>query len=107
MPASAFQAESYSGNMAMKKTIGFLLLLFSVIPASFVYGATMRCPDGIVSSGDTIEEVFGRCGPAISVVKDSPNIDEAGFVIRGAAVVERWDIQALRRHGLSVAFYRW
>lgn len=74
----------------MKKIIYFLILFFSAISASVAYGATMRCPDGIVSSGDSAKEVLDKCGPATSVLKDSLNIGENGFIVRGAAFVEHW-----------------
>lgn len=83
----------------MKTSIRFLLVFFTVFSAIGAYGATMRCPNGIVSSGDTAQDVLDKCGPPLSVEKDSPNIDESGFIVRGAAFVEHWTYE--RSGGMS------
>lgn len=73
------------------KTFSCVLVLLAIVLApATTFGATMRCNNGILSTGATTQETLDKCGAPSSSEKDSPNIDEDGFVVRGAALVEHW-----------------
>ncbi|SFQ67551.1 Protein of unknown function [Halopseudomonas formosensis] len=74
----------------MKQLLCTLTLLASVLASTSAVGATMRCNDGIVSTGESTQGVLDKCGAPSSQVTDSPAIDENGFVVRGAATVKHW-----------------
>jgi|TARA_R110001592_G_scaffold75414_1_gene228391 hypothetical protein len=63
------------------------LLLFSSIAA---HGATMRCSNGIISTGDLTQEVLTKCGEPVSSNKANPSVDEYGHIVKGAALIEYW-----------------
>src|SRR5690606_39704663 len=64
----------------MKQLLCTLTLLASVLASTSAVGATMRCNDGIVSTGESTQGVLDKCGAPSSQVTDSPAIDENGFV---------------------------
>lgn len=74
----------------MKQLLCTLTLLASVLASTSAVGATMRCNDGIVSTGESTQGVLDKCGAPSSQVTDSPAIGENGFVVRGAATVKHW-----------------
>lgn len=74
----------------MKQLLCTLTLLASVLASTSAVGATMRCNDGIVATGESTQDVLDKCGAPSSQVTDSPVIDENGFVVRGAATVKHW-----------------
>ena len=53
----------------MRKVVYLLLalLLFLLVPpgATALQTGTMRCRNGIVSTGDTIADVLSKCGPPV------------------------------------------
>jgi hypothetical protein len=63
------------------------LLLFSSIA---VPGATMRCGNGIISTGDLTQDVRTKCGEPLSTNKANPSVDEYGHTVKGAALIEYW-----------------
>lgn len=73
----------------MKRFIYLLapVLLFSSIAA---HGATMRCHNGIASTGDFTHDIRTQCGEPVSINKTNPSVDECGHIVRGAALVEYW-----------------
>lgn len=74
----------------MKKHTYLWLFLTSTLAVSSANAANMRCDNGIASTGDSAAEVLEKCGPAVLVEKESPNIDDSGFIVRGAAFIEYW-----------------
>ncbi|MEH6671888.1 DUF2845 domain-containing protein [Halopseudomonas sp.] len=68
----------------------YLLTPFLLLSAFSAYGATMRCDNGIVSTGDLSHEVLEKCGDPISSNKTNPSVDEYGHIVQGAALIEYW-----------------
>ncbi len=75
----------------------YLLRILSLIGISLIsldaYSATMRCPNGIVSTGDTLQIVFDKCGEPNSRERVNPAIDHYGHIVQGAAIIEHWTYQ--------------
>lgn len=67
-----------------------LTLLASVLASTSVFGATMRCNNGIVAVGESTQAVLDKCGAPVSQITDSPHVEKDGFVVRGAATVNHW-----------------
>ena len=63
-----------------------MLLLYSATS----YGATMRCANGIISTGDLSHVVRDTCGEPVSRKKENPSINEYSRIVQGAALVEYW-----------------
>lgn len=74
----------------MKHPLCVLTLLASVLASTSLFGATMRCNDGIVATGESTQDVLDKCGAPSSQATDSPHADEDGYIVRGAATVEHW-----------------
>ena len=60
----------------MKQLLCTLTLLASVLASTSAVGATMRCNDGIVSTGESTQGVLDKCGAPSSQATDSPHADE-------------------------------
>ena len=58
--------------------------------AAGAQAATMRCDNGLISTGDTILIVTEKCGEPASRQVNHPDVDAAGQIVQGAATVEHW-----------------
>src|SRR5690606_41129037 len=71
--------------------IGYLAVTPALAGAAAgAQGATMRCDQGLISTGDTAMVVVQKCGEPASRQVSHPARDEAGWVVEGAATVEHW-----------------
>lgn len=71
--------------------IGYLAVTLALAgTAAGAQGATMRCDQGLISTGDTAMVVVQKCGEPASRQVSHPARDEAGWVVEGAATVEHW-----------------
>lgn len=52
--------------------------------------ASMRCPDGILSTDETIDSVLSKCGKPDERVVEPPGVDEYGVLLPDAVHIERW-----------------
>lgn len=52
--------------------------------------ASMRCDGGIVTEGMGVDGVLEMCGQPATRAIDEPGVDDDGFMLQGAARVERW-----------------
>ena len=75
----------------MKKII-FRIVLPVLAMASFhsVANASMRCPNGIISGGETTFEVLHKCGEPDSKERIEPATGSGGVPTRNAVTVENW-----------------
>lgn len=61
-----------------------------LMSAAGAQAATMRCDDGLISTGDTILVVMEKCGEPASRQVSHPEVNAAGQIVQGAATVEQW-----------------
>ncbi|SDS98044.1 Protein of unknown function [Halopseudomonas litoralis] len=74
----------------MKTVPLYLAAAILLFPAMGALAATMRCDNGLISTGDTAMVVTEKCGEPASRQVTNPAVDGVGHVVRGAATVERW-----------------
>lgn len=74
----------------MKYILCYLAAAVLLLPAMGAHAATMRCGNGLISTGDTAMMVAEKCGEPASRQVTNPAVDGAGRIVRGAATVEHW-----------------
>ena len=52
--------------------------------------ASMRCPNGIISGGETTFEVLHKCGEPDSKEKINPTLGSDGKALNKSATIENW-----------------
>jgi len=74
------------------KNFIYTTMLTALVLASYPVAAqaSMRCPNGIVSEGETTFEVLHKCGEPNSKEKISPTLGADGEVPRKSVTVENW-----------------
>ncbi len=75
----------------MRKTIYTAMLATLVLVIYPIAAqASMRCPNGIISGGETTFEVLHKCGEPDSKEKVSPARGGDGEIINNSVTVENW-----------------
>ncbi len=75
----------------MKKLI-YTTVLATITLASYPSAAhaSMRCPNGIISGGETTFEVLHKCGEPDSKEKINPTLGSDGKALNKSATIENW-----------------
>jgi len=67
-----------------------LTFLMGALFGGQAYAETMRCDDGIISTGATSFEVLTKCGEPSDKEVVNPSVQADGNLPRGAVTVETW-----------------
>src|SRR5690606_20021489 len=71
--------------------IGYLAVTLALAGAAAgAQGATMRCDQGLISTGDTAMVVVQKCGEPASRQVSHPAREEAGWEEEGVSTIELW-----------------
>lgn len=72
------------------KCASLTFLMCALLGAGQAYAETMRCDDGIISTGATSFEVLTKCGEPSDKETVNPTVQPDGHLPRGAVTVETW-----------------
>ena len=75
----------------MKKIICTVILpVLAIASYHSVANASMRCPKGIISGGETTFEVLHKCGEPDSKERIDPVLEADGKTVSKSATIENW-----------------